>query len=479
MAGAGRSPALLGLMVVLLLGGAAAVVPGDIDTCTNTNTTQVPHITSVRTCSSVSLISRSAKGFSVAFSSSESKGLVSAAGACGDAVASGVGAICKGLDPGVSIVSAAQVCANALAAVYSRTRSGVAALPIASVKELFDPREFTTAAASQSGYFQACAAGCNNAQSAAEALAQGAACGASSATGGCAAVASEVRSEVFSRAFTSVATDAWTKACAQSSGAALTETTAMAASAAASFASAIARVAAKACASCPTCKCSHLPSLPGLNLAGRWSEGFAAFAGGKVGFARSLASASSALCDGGATNSTKGETDAAMLALADMVGSAFGTVKASAVQIGGASACSGASLATQLEAVKQAGDAVVSDAAATVYGTWCPKAAAKLTNVELLTKDVISRAANKTTSACVEARAGGLKKLLKGLPRRVDQRRIIAQAVNSNAPLRQKVNEALTEAQKCGCPPSLCLFCKGAKTLPAIDPALGAAAGSG
>jgi hypothetical protein len=297
----------------------------------------------------VSLISRSAKGFTVAFSSSESKGLVSAAGACGDAVATGVGAICKGLDPGVSIVSAAQVCANALAAVYSRTRSGVAALPIASVKELFDPKEFTTAAASQSGYFQACAAGCNNAQSAAEALAQGAACGASSATGGCAAVASEVRSEVFSRAFTSVATDSWAKACAQSSGAALTETTAMAASAAASFAGAIARVAAKACASCPTCKCSPLPSLPGLNLAGRWSEGFAAFAGGKVGFARSLAAASSALCDGGATNVTKGATDAAMLALADMVGSAFGSVKAGAVQIGGASACSGASLATQLQ----------------------------------------------------------------------------------------------------------------------------------
>lgn len=120
--------------------------------------------------------------------------------------------------------------------------------------------------------------------------------------------------------------------------------------------------------------------------------------------------------------------------------------------------------------MKQAGDAVVSDAAATVWGTWCPKAAAKLANVEILTKDVIGKAANKTASACTQARGGGLKSFLKGVPRRVDQRRIIAQVVGSDAPLRQKVNDALTEAQKCGCPPSLCLFCKAATSLPGVAP---------
>jgi hypothetical protein len=320
-----------------------------------TDSTQVPHITSIKTCSSVSLISRSARGLSLAFSSTKSAALVSAAGACGDAVANGVGQICRGLDPGISIVSAAQICANALAAVYSRTTSGALALPAwakapaAKASAVLNATELAGLVASQDGFYQACTASCNNAQSAAEALAQAAACGASKATDGCAAVTSEVKSEVFARAFTEVTTAGWQKACAQGSGAVATSSSAMAAAAAVSFASAIARVAARACAACPTCKCSKLPSIGGLNAAGRWSQAFATFAGGKVGVAKALAGASGALCTNGTVSAAKGATDAAMVAVASMVGSAVGSVRASTVKIGSASACTSATLATQLQ----------------------------------------------------------------------------------------------------------------------------------
>ncbi len=275
---------------------------------------------------------------------------MAAAGACGDAVADGVGAICKGLDPGVSIMSASQVCANALAALYSRTASGALTTPGRKPAAAALLAGLAALQPTKQGFYQACAGSCNNAQSAAEALSQAAACGASKATHGCIALSAELRSDVFARAFVSVAADGWTKACAKGSGAALAGTTAMAASASASFASAIARVAQKACAACPTCKCSPLPSVAGFNTAGRWSHAFSNFAGGKVGIAKILAGASSAQCTAGEdVNTAKTGASAAMVAVADMVAGAVGSVRANAVQIGTATACSGASLSAQLE----------------------------------------------------------------------------------------------------------------------------------
>lgn len=307
----------------------------------------MPKINSVKTCSSVSIISDSASGFSVAFSSGKSSVLVSAAGACGDAVADGVGSICRGLDPGAAIVGAAKICANALAAVYSRTASGAVSGP--SVKALFDPKVMAGLAPSKVGYYQACTSSCNNARSAAESLAQGAACGAVGATNGCAAVKAEVSSALFARAFVAVTTDGWSKSCARGSGAALTGATTMAASAAASFASAIAKVAIKACASCPTCRCAPLPQLPGVNFAGKWAEKFAAFAGGELGLARALAGASSAMCGNGTKLTSNAAADGAMAAVANMIGGAVGSVKANGFRIGSATACSGANLVTQME----------------------------------------------------------------------------------------------------------------------------------
>jgi hypothetical protein len=112
--------------------------------------------------------------------------------------------------------------------------------------------------------------------------------------------------------------------------------------------------------------------------------------------------------------------------------------------------------------MKHAADSVVSEAGATVYGSWCPAAAAKLTNVGLLSKDTIARVANKTAEACTSERTGLLKAVLKGVPKKSSQEKLIVQMLTQDEPVRKKFTEALTEAKKCGCPPSLCLFCKAA-----------------
>jgi hypothetical protein len=106
----------------------------------------------------------------------------------------------------------------------------------------------------------------------------------------------------------------------------------------------------------------------------------------------------------------------------------------------------------------------VSEASGTVFGGWCPKAAATLSNVGLLSKDTIARVANKTAEACTSERAGLLKAVLKGVPKKSSQQRLIVQLLTQDEPVRRKFTEAFTEAKKCGCPPSLCLFCRAAES---------------
>jgi hypothetical protein len=331
----------------------------------------VPHINAVKTCSSASIVSNSAKGISVAFGISHGASLVSAAGACGDAVADGMGSICRGLDAGTAIVGAAQICATALAAVYSRTLSGAASAP--DLKAFLDPRELAGLAPTRQGYYQACTSSCNNAQSAAEALAQGAACGATAATQGCAAVTAEVQAANFARAFASVAADGWSKSCARGASAALSGSSTMAAAASASFASAITKVAVRACASCPTCRCSVLPDVPLVNAAGRWQHAVSTFASGNVGLGHALASASSALCANGTKLTAHAAAQGAVLAYAKMVGGALGSTKATALQLGAsATACSGSSLQTELQ-VRWGAAGVVARPAGGAGARSCPQ----------------------------------------------------------------------------------------------------------
>jgi hypothetical protein len=133
------------------------------------------------------------------------------------------------------------------------------------------------------------------------------------------------------------------------------------------------------------------------------------------------------------------------------------------------------------KAVKQASSKVLTDAAATVFGGWCPAAAAKLDGFEVFTNDTITRLANKTAAACggqqLPGVLGALMQVPGGLPKQVSKEQIVVQLLAGDAPLRRRVGEALTEAKKCGCPPSLCLFCRPAKQLGAEPPAPGLEAG--
>lgn len=127
--------------------------------------------------------------------------------------------------------------------------------------------------------------------------------------------------------------------------------------------------------------------------------------------------------------------------------------------------------------MKSASTRALSDAASSAFGGWCPAAAAKLQNVTLLSADTIARAAERSVGACssAAAAAGGRRTGLFGglpkLPLGVSQSdKIVAQLVLSDAPIRKKVTDALTEAKRCGCPPSLCLWCARAEKVAVPDP---------
>ena len=118
--------------------------------------------------------------------------------------------------------------------------------------------------------------------------------------------------------------------------------------------------------------------------------------------------------------------------------------------------------------MKEASTKVIADASATVFDTWCPKASSKLQNFSLLTKDVIAKASNKTAEACGGKPTGLLGALLPGVTgvlAPVTQQQLVTDLLTSHAPLKQKFAEVLNEAKKCGCPPSLCLFCSPADTV--------------
>lgn len=113
--------------------------------------------------------------------------------------------------------------------------------------------------------------------------------------------------------------------------------------------------------------------------------------------------------------------------------------------------------------MKEAANQVISDAGAGVYAEWCPAAAAKLAQIKVLTSDLISQASSRSASVCSNSTAGPLGiKLPRGAPRSAAQTRVIAAAVFGSKPLREKVTDVVTTARKCGCPPSVCLFCRKA-----------------
>ncbi|KAF8058314.1 hypothetical protein HT031_005630 [Scenedesmus sp. PABB004] len=385
----------LGVLVVLALAwradaGGALLTPSDINTCTNSTTDSAPQISRVQSCASASVVG-SGMGSALSFASAQAGVLRAAAEACGDAVAGSIGELCAGGDPMASIVASAKACSTALAALYAKTvtASGVLELGPAAVD----------APATPAGRLQACGAGCANSQGAAEAFAQAAACGVGKATDACIAATAHVKSRAFSSAFVKSTAAAWGKACTagglvHSGGETIARTMAE------SAARALAQVAASACAECPTCKCKELPLSWDWNNAGGFSDAAAGVAAGRIGLARALAGATTTYCHSNGT----------------------------------------------VEAVKDASAEVLADAAASVFADWCPSAAARLADVQLLTNETISKLVEKAAQRCTQDDGSG------------QAADVAVLLLTGNQPFVEKLADALKEAKACGCLGAKCLW---------------------
>lgn len=112
------------------------------------------------------------------------------------------------------------------------------------------------------------------------------------------------------------------------------------------------------------------------------------------------------------------------------------------------------SIAGVVQAIRDASTQVFADAAGTVFASWCPKAAAKVNNLQLLTNDTMSHLANRTAERCTQNDGNG------------QDWDFVALLMNKNKPFVDKVADALTEAKSCGCQRVSCLWCaSGANVL--------------
>jgi hypothetical protein len=98
---------------------------------------------------------------------------------------------------------------------------------------------------------------------------------------------------------------------------------------------------------------------------------------------------------------------------------------------------------------------VLADVGSTIFNGWCPKAAAKFEQLEVLTAETLSKVVRRVAEKCVNATAGqpGSSK--------GDARAVVLEGLKGNTPLVKKVAEALTEAKSCGCNKVAvrCLWC--------------------
>lgn len=90
----------------------------------------------------------------------------------------------------------------------------------------------------------------------------------------------------------------------------------------------------------------------------------------------------------------------------------------------------------------------MADAAALVYGSWCPKAAAKFANLELLTTEALQNVTQRIAKRCSQTDGNG------------HSHQGLADLMTSIKPLVSKVADALSEAKSCGCHKITCTWCK-------------------
>jgi hypothetical protein len=352
------------------------------------------------------------------------------------------------------------------------------------------------------GYLTACASGCANAQASAEAFAQAAACGVAKGTDSCAAAMAQVKTRAFSSAFVKTAAAAWSSACARGYGRAAGGGEQVAQAAAASIAKVTAQLAATACSTCANCKCKPLPKGFDWSDPSDYASASASLADGRTVVAKAAASATVAFCESPSDLKPKAlnaSVDGVLDALAEVLTTASGNMSAASTAQGGvgnAWACGGVSLAARLGAAKDAYGAAVQDAAALVFGGWCPKAAARMTKLAAVNQDLTESLIEESLESCSEGfdaveeeedggggggaataeGGGGSEKSSSSstpvggtapssslLPENLQRRKktkTIKSVVSGHKPWVDAVHDALTDAEACGCRAApLCLTC--------------------
>lgn len=106
-----------------------------------------------------------------------------------------------------------------------------------------------------------------------------------------------------------------------------------------------------------------------------------------------------------------------------------------------------------LQAIKDVSAEVFADAGGVVFNSWCPKAAAKLSDMELLTSETLNHIVNKVAQRCTQRDGNG------------QAGDLITVVLTGNKPFVKNVAEALTEAKSCGCKSSKCFWCSAGQEL--------------
>jgi hypothetical protein len=427
------------------------------------------------------------------------------AAACGDAVSNAVSGLCAGSDPMATIFGVTQACASALADVYTKAVTNATVLPVEDPTGMREQQEAeddeeeeaggggrypssalwwpalkgpggrsedadadvslsmtsSSKTATRRGYLTACASGCANAQASAEAFAQAAACGVAKGTDQCAAAMAQVKTRAFSSAFVKTAASAWSSACARGYGKAAGGGEQVAQAAAAAIAKVTAQLAATACSTCAGCKCKPLPKGFDWSDPSDYASASASLADGRTVVAKAAASATVAYCESPRDLKPKAlnaSVDGVLDALAEVLTTASGNLSAvSEAQggIGNAWACGGTSLEARLGAAKDAYGAAVEDAAALVFGGWCPRAAARMTRLAAVNQDLTETLISESLESCAD---GGISEEQGGA-----RNKTVRSVVGGHKPWVDAAHDALTDAEACGCRPRpLCTTCTGA-----------------
>jgi hypothetical protein len=106
-----------------------------------------------------------------------------------------------------------------------------------------------------------------------------------------------------------------------------------------------------------------------------------------------------------------------------------------------------------LQAVKDVSSEVFADAAGVVFNSWCPKASAKLSQMELLTSETLQHIISKKVERCTQKDGNG------------GDREFIGQILLSNKPFVKNIADALTEAKSCGCKVNRCFWCSAGQEM--------------